>query len=266
MLNEREDQASGLRRLFRRAPPTVVAMYTCGRAPRRLAARTLLELSRRSPRVLVLDEGRGDAALLAEFTGESRGDLIHLIDGTTRIGSLVSELAPDLGHLAVAGAAMALPLLDDDRREHLITGLHDVQKHCSLMVVHGAADSEVRPSPFVLASPSHLLVVEASASGVTDAFATIRRLAAAGAGDLAVAVAAARDRAEAVDLFRQLDALARRRVGLPLRLIGELGRDDLALRLLEQSPPRREREASAAFLRRLSAWTRGEHLLGRQQA
>ena len=83
MLNEREDQASGLRRLFRRAPPTVVAMYTCGRAPRRLAARTLLELSRRSPRVLVLDEGRGDAALLAEFTRESRGVVIHLIDGTT---------------------------------------------------------------------------------------------------------------------------------------------------------------------------------------
>ncbi|MCB1906767.1 MAG: flagellar FleN [Rhodocyclaceae bacterium] len=266
MLNGREDQASGLRRLFRRAPPTVVAMYACGRAPRRLAARTLLELAHHAPRVMVLDEGRGEDGLLGDFAEDSRGDLIHLIDGATRIGALVSELAPDLGHLSIAGAAMALPLLDEDRREHLITGLHEAQKLCRLMVVHGAAAGELRPSPFVLAAPSHLLVIEASGSGVTDAFALIRRLAGAGAGDLAVAVAGAGERSEAVALFHQLDALVRRRVGLPLRLIGELGRDDLAARLLEQSPPRREREASAAFLRRLSAWTRGDDIFGRQQA
>lgn len=241
-------------------------MYPCGRSPSRIAARTLLELAHRAPRVLVLDEGRGEAGLLADFSAEPRGDLIHLIDGATRVGTLVNELAPDLAHLAVAGAAMALPLLDEDRREHLITGLHEVQMHCRLMVVHGAATADSRPSPFELASPCHLLVIEASASGVTDALTKIRRLAGAGAGDLAVAVAGAQDRAEAVRLFRQLDALVRRRVGLPLRLIGELGRDDLAARLLEQSPPRREREASSAFLRRLSAWTRGGDMLGRQQA
>jgi len=266
MLDGREDQASGLRRLFRRAPPTVVALFACGRSPRRLAAQTLLQMARRTTRVAVLDEARGDATLLNDFGLVDKGDLLHLIDGATPVGSLLSELAPGLSHLSVAGASLALPLLDDDRREHLVTGLHEVQRHCQMVVIHGAQLELDRPSPFMLASPSRLLVVEASKRGVTDGYAIIRGLAAAGAGDLAVAVAGARDRSEAVELFRQLDALVRQRIGLPLRLIGELERDDLATRLQQQAPPRREREASAAFLRRLSAWSRIEGLAGGQQA
>ncbi len=266
MLDGREDQASGLRRLFRRAPPTVVALFACGRAPHRLASQTLLQMARQAPRVAVLDEARGDGSLLPAFELAEKGDLLHLIDGATPVGSLLSELAPGLSHLAVAGASLALPLLDDDRRDRLITGLHEVQRRCQLVVVHGARVEVERPSPFMLAAPARLLLVEASKRGVTDGYAIIRRLAAAGAGDLAVAVAGAGERSEAVELFRQLDSLVRRRIGLPLRLIGELERDDLAARLQEQSPPRREREASAAFLRRLSAWTRIDGLAGGQQA
>jgi len=37
------DQAAGLRRLFRRAPSAVVALFTSGRAPRQLAVRTLMD-------------------------------------------------------------------------------------------------------------------------------------------------------------------------------------------------------------------------------
>ncbi|MCB1955424.1 MAG: flagellar FleN [Rhodocyclaceae bacterium] len=266
MLDGREDQASGLRRLFRRAPPTVVAMFTAGRAPNALAARTLTDLASRARGVAVLDETPGEGGLLEAFGVESRGDLLHLIDGATPIGALVSELGSSLSHLSVGGAALALPLLDDDRRDHLVTGLAELQRKSQLMVIHGMQSEWARPSPFVLAAPGRMLVVEASARGVTDGVAIIRHLAGAGAGDLAVAVAGAKDRREALELFGQLDALVRRRVGLPLRLIGELGRDDLAARLQDQAPPKRERLASAAFLRRLSAWTHSNGMTGGQRA
>ncbi|MCB1885970.1 MAG: flagellar FleN [Rhodocyclaceae bacterium] len=266
MLDGREDQASGLRRLFRRSPPAVVAMFAAGRTPQALAARTLMELARRAPGVAVLDETPGEGGLLEAFGVEPRGDLLHLIDGATQIGSLVSELGRDLTHLSVGGAALALPLLDDDRRDHLVTGLAEIQRRTQLMVVHGVQAEWSRPSPFVLAAPSRMLVIEASARGVTDGVAIIRQLAGAGAGDLAVAVAGARDRHEALALYGQLEALVRRQVGLPLRLIGELERDDLAARLQDQAPPRRERQASAAFLRRLSAWTRTQGMTGGHRA
>lgn len=256
MLDGREDQATGLRRLFRRSPPSVVAMFVCGREPRRIAAGALLDMARRAGRTAVLDEARGEAALAAQFGLPDCGDLLNLIDGRTHVRALIQDVEPGLCHLSVAGAALALPLLEDDHRERVITGLHEIQRHCQLILIHGGATDAMQPSPFVLAAPGRLLIVEASARGVTDGYAIIKRLAESGAGDLSVAVTGARDRAEARALFSQLLTLVRQRVGLPLRFLGEVERDDLAMQLQEHSPLRLEREASAAFLRRLSAWTR----------
>ena len=101
-------------------------------------------------------------------------------------------------------------------------------------------------------------------AGIDDPARDARRLL---AHVLGVAPGRSREhRREALELFGQLDALVRRRVGLPLRLIGELGRDDLAARLQDQAPPKRERLASAAFLRRLSAWTHSNGMTGGQRA
>lgn len=261
MLDGREDQATGLRRLFRRAPPSVAALFACGRDAPALAARSLLNIARGGcGRVAVLDEARGETALAPQFGLGDCGDLLHLIDGRTPVDALVQHVSPALAHLAVAGAALALPLLEDDHRERLIAGLQAVQRHCQLMLVHGASTDALRPSPFVLAAPGRLLVVEASARGVTDGYATIKRLSGAGAGDLAIAVAGAQDRGEARALFGQLEALVRRHVGLPLRFLGEVERDDLFAQLQEVAPGRRDREASAAFLRRLSAWTHSQEV------
>ena len=53
MLDGREDQATGLRRLFRRAPPSVVAVFACGKDARELAAQALISLARGAGRVVV---------------------------------------------------------------------------------------------------------------------------------------------------------------------------------------------------------------------
>lgn len=256
MLDGREDQATGLRRLFRRSPPSVVAFFVCGKDARGLAGRAMVAMARGAHRLAVLDEARGEAALAPHFGLPERGDLLNLIDGRTQIDSLVQEVGPGLYHLTVAGAALALPLLDEDHRERVLDGLHEMQRHCQLILIHGGATDLVQPSPFLLAAPGRLLVVEASARGVNDSFALIRRLAGAGAGDLSIAVTGARDRADARRLFAELEVLVGRRIGLPLRFLGEIERDDIAGLLQEHSPQRREREASAAFMRRLTAWTR----------
>lgn len=255
MLDGREDQAAGLRRLFRRAPPNVVALFVTGHgraAIAGLAARRLVS----EGRVAVLDEARGEAGMAAGLGVPEEGDLLNLIDGRTAIDALLRVSAEGVLHLPIAGAALAFPLLDDDHRERLITGLHAVQRRCSLMLIHASVALTMPHSPFVQAAPRRLLVVEASGRGVTDAYAQIKELAAAGAGDLHVAVARARSRAEARALFSQLDGLVRSHVGLPLAFLGEVERDDLGMALAAQPSVRSDRAAAAAFLRRLAGWSR----------
>ena len=71
------DQAAGLRRLFRRTPSAVVALFASGRAPRALALQTLVALTEGARRVVVIDEHAPDeGSLLSAFGFPEGGDLL----------------------------------------------------------------------------------------------------------------------------------------------------------------------------------------------
>ena len=71
------DQAAGLRRLFRRTPSAVVALFASGRSPRALAIQTLTALTEGARRVVVIDEHAPEhGSLLAAFGYPDGGDLL----------------------------------------------------------------------------------------------------------------------------------------------------------------------------------------------
>ena len=255
MLDGREDQAAGLRRLFRRAPPQVVALYAGGRRSADNAALAAHRIAGRSERVLVLDEAEGDATLCGALGVGEGADLLQLLDGRSTLAHILQPVPGLVGRVPAAAAALALPLLDDARRACLIEALRILHRHAGFVLVHASGEQAAEPSPFVLAAPRRLVVAEASASGATDAYQTIKGLAAAGAGSVHVAVCRAHGRSDAAAFFRSLEALVRRHVGVPLAWVGELERDDIAgglQRPLQTSA----REAGAAFLRRVGVAAR----------
>lgn len=255
MLDRREDQAAGLRRLFRKAPPTVVALYAAGRQRSHNVVRAAHRIAGCAERVLLLDEATGDDAL-AEVLGLPPGlDLLQMLDGRLTLAELLQAVPGLMGRVPAAAAALALPLLDDTRRACLVEAMRVLHRHAGFVLIHAASPDH--PSPFVQAAPRRLLVAEVSASGATEAYRTIKQLAAAGAGSLHVAVCRARSRAEASAFFASLEALVRRHVGVPLAFIGEVERDDLAVGLQAPAVQTSPCEPEAAFLRRLT--TPGGH-------
>lgn len=253
MIDSHEDQAAGLRRLFRRAPPTVVALYSAGRQRATIAVRTAHRIAARAERVLLLDEARGEHAL-ANALGLAEGtDLLGVLGGCEDVSSLVQRVPGLVGRVPVAAAALALPLLDEARRSCLIDALRALHRHAGFVLVHAGNESAADPSPFVFAAPRRLVVAEASRSGALEAYAVIKSLAAAGAGSLHFAVAGARSRQEATAFFDSLEALVRRHVGVPLAWLGEIERDELASGLSAEAAESSPREPEMAFLRRLAA-------------
>jgi flagellar biosynthesis protein FlhG len=261
MLDGREDQAAGLRRLFRRAPPQVVALYAGGRRRADNAVLAAHRLAGSSQRVLVLDEAEAGSTLSAALGVGEGIDLLQLLDGRSTLADVVQAVPGLMGRVPVAAAALALPLLDDARRACLIEALRILHRHAGVVLVHAGSAQAGEPSPFVLAAPRRLVVAEASASGATEAYQTIKGLAAAGAGSVHIAVCRARGRADAAAFFRSLDALVRQRVGVPLAWLGEVERDDIAAGLT--APLQRSaQEAGAAFLRRVAGGPRAVVLRG----
>lgn len=245
MLDGHEDQASGLRRLFRQAPPLVVAMYSCGRHRAHNAVRAAHRIAGHANKVLIVDEVDGDHGLAdALATGPGR-DLVQLLDGRTTLAEVLQPAPGLLGRVPATAAALTLPLLDDARRACLVEALRILHRHAGFVLIH--ADGGAEASPFVHAAPQRLVVAEASATGATESYRTIKSLAAAGAGSVHVAVCRARTRAEARAFYDSLNDLVRRHVGVPLGWLGEIERDDLAAGLTQPAAPALARIDAGAF-------------------
>lgn len=257
MLDAREDQAAGLRRLFRRAPPTVVALYATGRNRLCSAVQTAYRLAGQAERVLILDEATGENSLDHILALPPGTDLLGILGGAVNVAGLLQPVPGLIGRVPVSAAALALPLLDQARRGHLVSALGHLYRTAGIVVIHASVDTAADPSPFVCAAPRRLVVAEASRSGATEAYRVIKQLAAAGAGSLHVAVARARTREEARAFFTALNDLVRRHIGVPLAWLGEVERDDLAAGLANEAAEVSQRGAEAAFLRRLESlsWT-----------
>jgi flagellar biosynthesis protein FlhG len=252
MIDGREDQAVGLRRLFRKTPPAVVAFYATGRYRVQHAVLTARRIAGQRHKVLLLDEAVGDEAL-AEPLGLNPGpDLLQMLDGRLTLSGLLQPVPGSFELIPAAAAALALPLLDEVRRACLLEAMRVLHRHAGFVLIHAGCDSAKDPSPFVQAAPQRLLVAEASASGASESYCVIKQLASAGAGSMHVAVARAHDTADARNFFTSLQALVRHHVGVPLMWLGEIEHDDLAAGLTRTPAPPPAREASAVFLRRLA--------------
>ncbi|MDR0634594.1 MAG: flagellar FleN [Azoarcus sp.] len=257
MIDGREDQAAGLRRLFRQTPPAVAAFYATGRYRTGNAILAAHRIAAQRQRVLLIDEAAGDEALAGTLGLAPGPDLLQMLDGRLTLAELLQPVPGLFGRVPAAAAALALPLLDDARRACLVEALRVLHRHAGFVLIHAGCDSAQDPSPFVQAAPHRLLVAEASASGATDAYRVIKQLAAAGAGSLHVAVTRAHGVDDARNFFISLQMLVRHHVGVPLVWLGEVERDDLAAGLTHMPSSASAREEGATFLRRLAgagAW------------
>ncbi|MCL2161302.1 MAG: flagellar FleN [Betaproteobacteria bacterium] len=252
MIDGREDQAAGLRRLFRQTPPAVVAYYATGRYRVQHAILTAHRIARQRHKVLLLDEAVGEEALAEALGLDSGSDLLQMLDGRLSLAELLQPVPGLFGRIPAAAAALALPLLDEARRACLLEALRVLRHHAGIVLIHAGCDSARDPSPFVQAAPQRLLVAEASASGASEAYCVIKQLASAGAGSMHVAVARAHDAADARNFFTSLQTLVRHHVGVPLLWLGEVERDDLAAGLTRTPAPPLACESGAMFLRRLA--------------
>jgi flagellar biosynthesis protein FlhG len=252
MIDCHEDQAAGLRRLFRRAHPCVVALYAAGRGRTSIAVRAAYRIAGQAERVLILDEAGGDQALASTLGVADGGDLLGVLGERADVLEIVQPVPGLAGRVPVRAAALALPLLDEERRMALVAALRELHRRVGFVLVHAGNDGAADPSPFVFAAPRRLLVAEVSRSGALEAYSVIKSLAAAGAGSLHVAVAGARSREEAAAFFASLDGLVRCHVGVPLAWLGEIERDDLASGLSSEVVRSSPRETEMAFLRRLA--------------
>lgn len=216
-----QDQAAGLRRLFKARPSPAIAFVSAvpGIGTTRALARVGLALSAMRHRVLLVDE-HGLDVFGALGTG-FRFDLYKALNGNV---SLEQVLVSVNDHLKLLPAARSVPLLANDEvegRRKLASVLGPTWRAQSLILMDARVSENGHPLSVLCRAASHVIVVVAGGAATTASYVLIRRLAAAmPTVRLHVLVSKVRGDEEAVAAFSSLADVAYQHLGVRLNWLG----------------------------------------------
>ncbi len=220
MLSLGEDQAAGLRRIFsRRQDPVAVAFAGAGGRSAIVAgiARGLAALGKE---VIILDEHSGPESAAAVFDVAVRFDLMQAVNCDVPPNQVVLCAEPAIRIIPAARAARESSRLDPMQRRAVAEWLRRLQKGVDFVLVNSAGHA--KGVSLLQPPPRRVVVVAATnSSGITDAYAQIKRLAQeADCRSFEVIIARAASREAGETVFANMRDVAQQHLGVKLVLMG----------------------------------------------
>lgn len=214
------DQASGLRKLFGKRAPRVVA-FASGREPAgrtTLVVQTAAALADAGHGVVIVDENPGPDNATAGFGLSARGDLMNVVAGACSLGEVTVQAAPRVRIVPAARVVREFDPSDDARRQRLAGCLAEIQRGASFVLIDCAAQL----SPLALAARHLAVVVAAHGNAITEAYALVKLAAAARGrrGSFHVAITRTSSESEARAIFENMKRVAREHLGVRLDYLG----------------------------------------------
>jgi flagellar biosynthesis protein FlhG len=218
-MTARDDQATGLRRLFARgATPVGAIAGTDADAATVALARACADVGER---VLILDRSRG--AVAAHAGTRARHELWHVLEGDATAEMALLRIADDVTLLPAARGLDLLAAGRDDWRDGVAAALGRFAATFDTWIVHG-----LPPAATGCARP--IFMVNPTRAGVTDAYARIKALAASqGRSRFGIVAARVAESRAGEAMFTSLAATAKRFLGVELALCGQWPADGAAL-------------------------------------
>lgn len=176
MLDWHDDQAAGLRRLFKSPPRRVIAVASATAADSAaVVAAAALELTARGARVLVIDEYEGAQSVAATLQCATRYDLLQAARGDVSIARATVRVSKLLWLLPAARAAAALPQADAKARAALAACVEQAEHGAQFVLIRAALGADGL-SLLARAASRIVLAVQGHAAGLTDGYLLLKQL------------------------------------------------------------------------------------------
>lgn len=256
-----QDQAAGLRNLFRPRPTLAVAFAAGqpGLGCTRVVSQVALALATRGEATLMLDEHSHDRNIAATFGVGYRFDLAQALTGDIALSRAMVPVTESLNMLAAVRAGRFMRQNAGMPSQHMQATLAQLRKdHRYVLVDSCQAEGSHPLSPLGQSSAQVVLVVADGATALTGSYAIMKRFAAVlPAGRLQIVVNRCRTQEEAQLVFTRLQGVARQHLGLDLEWLGWVPfdvrwRDSLRVEVPAQSPAAQACDELAASLMRLA--------------
>jgi flagellar biosynthesis protein FlhG len=222
------DQAEGLRRLLVRPSLRVVTVVGArqGLGATSVVVNLAAALSRAGKQVLVLDENLAHDNVANALALKPRYDLLNAVRGDISWREVMLQSTTGVHVLPVARAMQALFKLNETERGRLLESLAAASWGMDVVLVDAAATSHSVCASLAGDEPL-LMVLNATADGITESYALLKKLAAQmGRQEFDIVVNKAKNDEEACTVFENMSQVAKRHMQVKLNYLGNIPWDE----------------------------------------
>lgn len=219
-----EDQAAGLRRIFAQGREAAHVVFSGSRASatRGMLVATLAQtLAQAGREVVVVDENPGPGGVAAACGVAARFDLLQAVNGDVPLAQVLLQPWPGVRIVPAARAARECGRLDGMRRQTLTDWLRRLHQGADFVLTDASDQGGthfLQPTPD---APKRVIVAAANSLSITEAYAQLKRQARQdGCRTFDLIVVHAADLREGETIFDNMGEVARRHLGVELRLLG----------------------------------------------
>ncbi|HLP98509.1 MAG TPA: cellulose synthase operon protein YhjQ/BcsQ [Sideroxyarcus sp.] len=239
--NYANDQAAGLRRLLARSSSgsrvvTVVGARD-GLGATSIVVNLAATLGHSGKDVLVLDENLSHDNVANTLGLKVRHDLLSVARGDKTWPDVLLRAGDGVRVLPVARAMQSLPQLNEAQRDHLLVSLTAAAKDMDVVLVDAARDGHSVCASLSGDEPL-LLVLNATASGITESYALLKQMAMHnGRQAFDIVVNKVAGEREALAVFDNVAQVARRHLQVRLEYLGYIPVDEKLKRATQLCRP-----------------------------
>ena len=233
------DQAEGLRRLLTRSSSRVVTVVGArdGLGATSIVVNLAAVLGSSGKDVLVLDENLSQDNVTNTLALKSRYDLLNVVRGDKTWQDVILRGTQGVRVLPVARAIQSLPKLDESQRERLLESLSAAAKEMDVVLVDAARDGHSVCASLSGDEPL-LLVLNATASGITESYALLKQMALHnGRQAFDIVVNKVGSEREALAVFDNMAQVASRHLQVHLEYLGHIPVDEKLKRATQLCRP-----------------------------
>jgi flagellar biosynthesis protein FlhG len=233
------DQAAGLRRLLARSSSRVVTVVSArdGLGATSIVVNLAAVLGRSGKDVLVLDENLSQDNVANTLALKPRYDMLNVVRGEMPWQDAILHGSEGVQILPVARAMQSLPKLDGVQRERLLDSLLAAAKDKDVVLVDAARDGHSVCASLSGDEPL-LLVLNATASGITESYALLKQMAMHnGRQAFDIVVNKVATEREALVVFDNMAQVARCHLKVKLEYLGHIPVDEKLQRATQLCRP-----------------------------
>ena len=246
------DQAAGLRRLRLRATAQVITVVAAraGMGTSSIVVNLSAALADSGLNVLVLDENLSHDNVSNMLALKPRFDLLHAVRRDKLLHEVLLHRTENVRVLPAARAIQALPSLTAPEHGYLLECLAQASRGIDIVLVDAAADQERCISSGMTASQPMMLVLNPSASAITESYAMLKRMSLQdGRLCVGVVVNKVRDEQEARTIFSNMAQVASQYLQVSVKYLGHIPLDEKLKRATQLCCPVAEAFAEASSVR-----------------